>query len=180
MSALPLKEQGFTLNKSEFRDAIAIRYGTPLSDLPSVCPCGGRYDLDHALNCKRGGFVIMRHNNVRDFVANLLSQVCVDVEKEPPLQPLTGETIVGNPEEGARPDIRPRGFWRPAQNAFFDIRLTNINASSQRHLTVQQVFNKHEAEKKRAYNDRVMNIEHETFTPLVFSLNGVMSPECER
>ena len=58
------------------------------------------------------------HNNVRDFVANLLSQVCVDVEKEPPLQPLTGETIVGNPEEGARPDIRARGFWRPAQNAF--------------------------------------------------------------
>ena len=25
-----------------------------------------------------------------------------------------------------------------------------------------------------------MNVEHGTFTPLVFSLNGVMSPECER
>ena len=34
--------------------------------------------------------------------------------------------------------------------------------------------------KRSAYNDRVMNIEHGTFTPLVFSLNGVMSPECER
>ena len=25
-----------------------------------------------------------------------------------------------------------------------------------------------------------MNVEHGTFTPLIFSLNGVMAPECER
>ena len=180
LGALPLKEHGFTLNKSEFWDAISIRYGFALKDLPSTCPCGERYDLDHALNCKRGGFVIMRHNNVRDFEANLLSKVCTDVQKEPSLQPLTGERIAGHSEEGARPDIRARGFWRPAQNAFFDVRLTNINSASQRHMPFKQVLDKHEAEKKRAYNDRVMNVEHGTFTPLVFSLNGVMSTECER
>ena len=55
-----------------------------------------------------------------------------------------------------------------------------MNSASQRHLSVEQVLVKHEAEKKRAYNDRVMNVEHGTFTPLVFSLNGVMSPECEK
>ena len=122
----------------------------------------------------------MRHNNVRDFETNLLAQVSSDVEKEPALQPLSGETIVGNGEEGARPDVRARGFWRPAQNAYFDVRLTNINSPSQSHLSTEQVFAKHEAEKKRAYNDRIMNVEHGTFTPLVFSLNGVMSPECEK
>ena len=180
LSALPLEEQGFVLNKGEFRDAIAIRYGFALKSLPSQCPCGQRFDLDHALNCKRGGFVIMRHNNVRDFETNLLAQVSSDVEKEPALQPLSGETIVGNGDEGARPDVRARGFWRPAQNAYFDVRLTNINSPSQRHLSTEQVFAKHEAEKKRAYNDRIMNVEHGTFTPLVFSLNGVMSPECEK
>jgi hypothetical protein len=145
-----------------------------------MCPCGQRFDLDHALNCKRGGFVIMRHNNVRDFEANLLSQVCTDVEKEPPLQPISGEIITGAREDGARPDVRARGFWRPAQNAFFDVRLTNVNSPSQRHLTTEQVFAKHEAEKKRTYNDRIMSVEHGTFTPLVFALNGVMSPECEK
>ena len=31
---------------------------------------------------------------------------------------------------------------------------------------------KHEKEKKRAYNSRIMNVEHGTFTPLVFSLTG--------
>ena len=128
LCALPLKEHGFNLNKGEFRDAIAIRYNTTLRSLPLKCPCGQRFDLDHALNCKRGGFVIMRHNNVRDFETNLLAQVCTDVEKEPPLQPLSGESITGAAEDGAKPDVRARGFWRPAQNAFFDVRLTNLNA----------------------------------------------------
>lgn len=122
----------------------------------------------------------MRHNNIRDFEANLLAQVCTDVEREPPLQPLSGEIVDGNTDDGARPDVRARGFWCPAQNAFFDIRLTNINAQSQSHLSIKQVFHKHEMEKKRLYNDRIINVEHGTFTPLVFSLNGVMSPECDR
>ena len=89
----------------------------------------------------------MRHNNIWDFEANLLTQICQDVEKEPPLQPLDGEVISGLVEDGARPDIRARGFWCAAQNAFFDIRLTNLNARSQSHLTSKQVFAKHEAEK---------------------------------
>ena len=28
-----------------------------------------------------------------------------------------------------------------------------------------------------AYNSRIMNVEHRTFTPLVFSLTGVKGPE---
>ena len=32
--------------------------------------------------------------------------------------------------------------------------------------------------KKRAYNDRIINVEHGTFTPLVFSTSGGESPEC--
>ena len=180
LSALPLEEQGFNLNKGEFRDALAIRYNTSLRSLPSKCPCGQRFDTDHALNCKRGGFVIMRHNNVQDFESNLLAQVCSDVELEPPLQPLTGENVRGLADDGARTDIRARGFWRPAQNAFFDVRLTNLNARSQAHLSTERVFAKHEKEKKKDYNDRIMRVEHGTFTPLVFSLNGVMAPECER
>ena len=36
--------------------------------------------------CKRGGFVIQRHNELRDLQADLLSTVCSDVEVEPVLQ----------------------------------------------------------------------------------------------
>ena len=111
LSALPLVNQGFTLNKGEFRDALAIRYNKALRGLPSKCPCGQKFDLNHALNCKRGGFVIMRHNTIRDFEANLLKQICTDVETEPPLQPLDGENLPGLTGDEARPDVRARGFW---------------------------------------------------------------------
>ena len=44
--------------------------------------------------------------------------------------------------------------------------------------TTERVLEKQEREKKRQYNNRIMNIEHGTFTPLVFSVTGVMGKEC--
>ena len=35
-----------------------------------------------------------------------------------------------------------------------------------------------EKEKKRQYNERVLEVEHGSFTPLVFSSNGGMGREC--
>ena len=176
---MPLEEQGFTLTKGEFRDAIAMRYAKDIRGLPSKCPCGQTFDLNHALNCKRGGFVIMRHNNIRDFEANLLRKICADVETEPPLQPLDGEIVNGLTGDESRPDVRARGVWRPGQNAFFDIRVTNTNSDSQSHLNPAKIFQKNQQErKKRQYNQRIMNVEHGTFTPLIFSINGGEGSEC--
>ena len=67
LGVLPLAEFGFALNKGEFRDALSLRYGRPLKGLPAMCPCGQKYNVTHALNCKKGGFVTMRHNNLRYF-----------------------------------------------------------------------------------------------------------------
>ena len=68
-------------------------------------------------------------------------------------------------------------MWRQGQNAFLDIRLTNTNARSQKHLLVRAILKKHEKEKKRAYNSRVMNVRHGTFTTLIFCLTGGEGPE---
>ena len=75
LNVIPLEENGFSLTKVEFRDAISIRYNKRLRNLPSKCPCGSNFDITHALNCKRGGYVIMRHNNIRDFEVNLLRKL---------------------------------------------------------------------------------------------------------
>ena len=66
---------------------------------------------------------------------------------------------------------------RQGQNAFLDIGLRNINGNSKKNRTVETIFKKHEKEKKRAYNNRIMNVEHRTFTPLIFSLTGGEGPE---
>ena len=97
------------LNKGEFRDAIKLPYGNNLSGIPQKCPCGQQFDVTHALNCKKGGFVIIRQNNIRDFEANLLKSVCSDVETEPQLQKVNGEQIGGLIGDEERPDIRARG-----------------------------------------------------------------------
>ena len=113
----------------------------------------------------------------------LLQVVCRDVETEPHLQKVVNKqsyASTANTDDDARPDIRARGFWRQGQNAFFDVRVTNANCKSQRDMKVEAVLRKHEQEKKTAYNRRVMEVEHGSFTPLVFTTSGVMSHECTR
>ena len=59
--------------------------------MPGLCPCGQNYDVTHAMNCKRDDFIIMTHNNVRAFQANLLKTIFNDVEVEPKLQKIDNE-----------------------------------------------------------------------------------------
>ena len=94
----------------------------------------------------------MRHNNIRQFQANLLRKVCAVVETEPQLETLDGEKIIGLTDDKSKPDVRARGIWRPGQNSFFDIRVTNTNSDSQLHLSPEKVIQKHEQEKKPKYN----------------------------
>jgi hypothetical protein len=42
------------------------------------------------MDWKKGGFVSIRHNEIHDLKAIMLSKVCKDVSIEPLLQPLTG------------------------------------------------------------------------------------------
>ena len=124
--------------------------------------------------------MIIRHNDIRDFEANLLSKICSDVELEPALQPVTDENTRGLTGDESRPDIRARGFWRKGQNAYFDIRVTNTNAAYQIDRDLKKIYEKHEREKKSNYNHRIMSIQHGTFTPLIFSVTGGAGQECSR
>ena len=77
------------------------------------------------MTCHMGGFPTIRHN---DIPATLLTEVCHNVATEPPLQPLTGETLTAcsaNTDDNARLDIRARGFWNNYQDAFFDVTPTH-------------------------------------------------------
>ena len=40
LNILPLEEEGYVLNKQEFRDALALQYNRSISGLPSTCPWG--------------------------------------------------------------------------------------------------------------------------------------------
>ena len=179
LTTLPLEEFGFTLNKQEFHDAIALRYGFEIRKIAKKCVCGEDNSINHCLICKRGGFVSLRHNSLRDTAANMLNQVCKDVAIEPPLIPLTGENlpVSANTADDARLDISARSFWMPLGRAFFDIRVLHPGAPTNASRAIPQMYLYHENEKKRKYNNRVIDIEKGTFTPLVFATTGGMGKE---
>ena len=101
---------------------------------PSVCTCGTKFSVEHALLCPQGGFPYIRHNEIRDLTANQLTEVCNDVCIEPELLPINSELFNGASsytQDGARLDIAANGFWGGRfERTFFDVRVFNPHASS--------------------------------------------------
>ena len=75
LTVLPNKRLGFNLSKSDFWDAVRLTYGQPMKRLPSNCGCSRPYNVQHAISCKKGGFVTLRHDELRDNIAEMLEEV---------------------------------------------------------------------------------------------------------
>ena len=173
LTALPIEEHGFALHKAAFKDSLSLRYGWPLQNSPSHCSCGQPFTVEHALTCKTGGFPAVRHNEVRDITATLLTEVCHGVTTEPHLQPLSGESLSHRSaitEDGARLDVAMYGFWRGRfERALVDVRVFNPSAQSNRQAPLSSVYRRHEQEKRRQYqyDERVREVEHVYFSTYI-------------
>ena len=181
LSALPIEALGYVLNRQEFRDSLCLRYGWKIPKTPLFCACGTKNDIDHALTCASGGYVIMRHNRIRDLEASILKDVCKDVKTEPELIPIGGSSVNStNLAEKARLDISAVGVWSPMERTFMDVRVFHPNSQSYRGKELKKLYEQHENEKKHTYNQRIIQVERASFTPLVFSTTGGMAPECTK
>ena len=181
LTAVPVSSHGFSLPKSSFRDALCMRYNWQPDHLPSHCPCGQAFSVDHALSCSTGGYSVLRHNELRNFTASILQEVCHDVALEPPLRPLDGEQLPrsANLTKEARLDISARGFWDDRfARCLFDVRVFHPNAPSAISTPLASQYRKHESSKRRQYEQRVREVEGASFVPLVFSSAGGMGPAC--
>ena len=64
------------------------------------------------MSCKKGGFIYIRRNDLRDLtalIANMMSEVCENTKIEPKLTPLSGGELqdrTSNNSNEARVDIR--------------------------------------------------------------------------
>ena len=102
---------------------------------------------------------------------------------EPQLQHLIGEifeerrTKTG---DDARLDIVARGFWQAGQMTFLDVRVFNPTAKRYAQQESTKCYEINEKEKKKVYNERIIIVEHASFTPLVFSATGGMGRECRK
>ena len=76
---MPITKHGLSLDKQWFWDRLCIRYNVPPKFIPSFCVWKSVLKLEHVLLCPKGGFMSIRHNEFRDFTAELLLECCKDV-----------------------------------------------------------------------------------------------------
>ena len=110
---------------------------------------------------------------------HLLTEVCSDVCIEPELQPITEEVhtcATSNVQDGAGLDITVNDFWGDrCERTFLDVCVFNSHVPSNQQSSLVSCYREQEAAKKCVYEQRVWEIEHASFTPLVPSATGGMA-----
>ena len=96
LTILPIKPLGFNLSKSDFWDAVRLRYGLPLNRLSSHYDCYKPYNVQHAISCNTGRSIFLRCNELRDNIAEKVAEVSSNVKAKPALQQLSAEEIKGS------------------------------------------------------------------------------------
>ena len=79
---------------------------------------------------------------------------------------------------GCRLDMSARGVWSKFERSFYDIRVTHPNCLSNVGKPVVDIYSEHQKSKKVEYEERIIQSEKGSFTPLVFTTSGGMGPEC--
>ena len=147
LTALPTAAVNFDLSEVEFRDALSVRYNKNLIASPTFfCDgCWSSFALRHALACKKGGLLTLRHNEIRDAVGDLASLVWKDVQREPNIKEY-------NPQDETPAliaDLFCRGVYVRQGGGSFDIRVSDTDAISNQNRSPMSVFNSAEVEKKK-------------------------------
>jgi hypothetical protein len=186
LSVKPSRLNGTALSAEEFRDNVRLRFGLLPQQLPEKCDgCDQRFGVGHALSCKKGGLVLLRHNEVAGewhrMCAQALTQSAVSNEPIiPTSQDRTQGEATGNTsiQPANRGDIAVRGFWKRSTTAIFDVRITDTDAPSYRGTDPGKVLSKQEKEKKDKHLTACLAARRQ-FTPLVFSVDGMRGAETD-
>jgi hypothetical protein len=123
-------------------------------------------DTNHALNCPYGGLPKVRHDEIRDVLANILRQTGVGPVSTEPLLNLPGV----NRTKG---DIQVRGLLRPGHGTVMDVKVMNTSAPSVSGSTVAAVLQSAETQKETKYR-AAAQAQGVSFISLVFGVDGSM------
>ena len=96
--------------------------------------------------------------------------------KETHLQPLSREhmnLLTANTDANARLDIAADGVWGGRfERSYFDVRVFNPFAQSNLQIPLDAIYRRHKLDKIHQYDQRVREVEHSSFTPLIFFSSG--------
>ena len=183
LTAVPSSDYGTDLSMTEFRDSLRLRFGQRPHGLPKKCDgCKSvDFSVGHAQQCKKGGLVRGRHEDVCAEWGNLCSLALnpssvVDEPIIPLYQPDEGTNAMEQSQ--LRGDISARSFWSRGVTAVFDVRIGDTDCASSRRMNPHAVLKRHEDEKKKKYGEACARSQLH-FTPLVFSVDGLEGTEAK-
>ena len=184
LTATPYPHLGFELSQLEFVDSVALRYGFEVKDLALTCVCGKPNNADHTLSCSTGGYSILRHNTIRDLMAEICTYAGLKaVETEKAMLPCPVGMkfrVSANTAHDARMDVVALDLWRKQQLAHMDVRIFHANSPSYISTPIDQLYRSNEASKKVSYGQRVREVEGGAFSPLVMNTAGGIANEFQR
>ena len=119
---------------------------------PAVC--GQSFTIKHAMNCPCGGFPSIRHNELCDNTASLLTEIFHAVGTEPCLQPLSGEQLkykTANDADEAHLDVVAENIGPRTGRRLFYVKVFNPFSKSYANTPLAQGHCRLEQDKRRSY-----------------------------
>ena len=184
------------LGDQEWCDDILLWYVLDPPDLPKYCDgCNDKFTIFHALNCKRGGLVVVRHNNIQDRVIELAFKAFTPshvsdgpfifagcVVERPKVKPsgTSGKTD----QDGAPPpeatekkgDLLIRDLWKKGNGSVHNMRVVNTDAKTHTMKPPEKCLQEAERGKKRMYLEACLH-QCRHFYPFVASVDGLTRVE---
>jgi hypothetical protein len=134
--------------------------------------CGDEFSINHALKCKYGGLIILRHDEVTRELIELGTMALrpAAVRDEPLITSQTNNPNsknnppVDNPSnDGDRGDILFRGLWTNQHETIVDIRVTDTDANAYKHQNPHDVDYSENKRRRRRRNTSALvwiNVDH--------------------
>ncbi|KAL7463293.1 hypothetical protein ACHAXS_003675, partial [Conticribra weissflogii] len=159
--------------------------------LPKSCDgCNKAFTITHALNCRKGGLISLRHSEIADEWAHLCA-IALGPESiineptiflgtsqnpenpsPPPFSHIHSSTLTA--EANARGDKGVIGFWQRQRLTIFDAQIVNTDSPSYSSKNPQQILDHSESNKKIKYEDACHQRRCD-FTPIIYSVDGLPS-----
>jgi hypothetical protein len=152
-----------------------------------------KFSVRHVIECKRGGLVILRHNEIPEELSDLASKAFFPsaVCDEPRIHTSRAAELKSSPKNQESPavkrlfqnnctkdgsNISVPGLWACGTNCIIDVRITDVDAKYQRFKDPHKVLEGHEREKKRKYLKACLE-QRRHFSPFVASMDGLLGKE---
>jgi len=185
LTVTPSDANGTTLAANEFRDGLLLRYGLRPHNLPERCDgCKAPFTVNHAMCCPKGGLIGIRHDEMKMEWHSICAQAFKPsrVTDEPEIHSGRGPILVQNADgmsaalPETRGDIGVHGFYERAVTTIFDVSICDTDCVSYRNMDPAQVLVNREKAKKKKHLAACL-AQRRTFTPLVFSVDGLRAKE---